>query len=58
MKKLKVNEIMNFIKPPIMILNPFDGKYYPDGHVFDDPFAEIRKNINISKSKVETNRKI
>ena len=50
------DEILKMIQPPPpMELCPFSGKWYEVGHVFTDPFAEIRKICGINDSNKNEN---
>ena len=39
-------KILNWIKPPKMVYDPFSRCYFPENHVFN-AFEQMRKNHNI-----------
>lgn len=46
------DDILKMIKPQQkLVLNPFDGKLYQVGHIFKNPFAEIRNNHGLETLK-------
>jgi hypothetical protein len=46
------DNILRMIRPPQkLVFNPFDGKLYEVGHIFKNPFAEIRKNHGLETLK-------